>query len=348
MRQLPMLALLLNLFATLRSALRTRAELALENLALRQQLAALHRSTSRVRLRRADRAFWIGLSQIWSRWSDALIIVKPETVVGWHRAGFRLLWRWKSRARSPAESDVSAEVKTLIRQMAMANETWGAPRIHGELRKLGIDIGERSVSRFMPPRPRKPPSQTWRTFLDNHMGSLASIDSFAVPTATFRVLFVFFILRHDRRRVVHCNVTEHPSARWTAQQIVEAFPEDTAPEHMIRDRDGIYGEPFRSRVDGMGIEQVLTTPRSPWQNAYAERLVGSVRRECLEHVIVLGERHLLRILKSYFAYYHRARTHLSLNKDAPEPRQVQPAGMGDIVELPEVGGLHHRYERRAA
>jgi putative transposase len=210
MRQLPMLALLLNLFATLRSALRTLAELALENLALRQQLAALHRSTSRVRLRRADRAFWIGLSQIWSRWSDALIIVKPETVVRWHRAGFRLFWRWKSRGRSPAESDVSAEVKTLIRQMAMATETWGAPRIHGELLKLGIDIGERSVSRFMPPRPRKPPSQTWRTFLDNHMGSLASIDFFAVPTATFRVLFVFFILLHDRRRVVHSTSPSIP------------------------------------------------------------------------------------------------------------------------------------------
>ena len=198
MRQLPMLALLLKLSATLRSALRTRAELALENLALRQQLAALHRSTSRVRLRRDDRAFWIGLSQIWSRWSDALIIVKPDTVVRWHRAGFRLFWRWKCRARRPAKNDVSAEVKTLIRQMAMANETWGAPRIHGELLKLGIDIGEPSVSRFMLPRPRKPPSQTWRTFLGNHLGSLASIDFFTVPTTTFRILFVFFIVRHDR------------------------------------------------------------------------------------------------------------------------------------------------------
>jgi putative transposase len=232
-----MLALLLSLLATLRSVLRVRTELALENLALRQQLVALRRSTPRPRLRPTDRAFGLLLSRIWSRWADALILVKPETVVRWHRAGFRLFWRWKSRARRPAESDVSAEVKQLIRQMATANKTWGAPRIHGELLKLGIDIGERSVSRFMPPRPRKPPSQTWRTFLDNHRGSLASIDFFAVPTATFRVLFVFFVLRHDRRRVVHCNVTEHPSARWTAQQIVEAFPEDTAPEYRIRDRE---------------------------------------------------------------------------------------------------------------
>jgi len=343
-----MLALLLSLLATLRSVLRVRTELALENLALRQQLAALRRSTPRPRLRPTDRAFWLLLSRIWSRWADALILVKPDTVVRWHRAGFRLFWRWKSRARSPAESDVSAEVKTLIRQMAMANETWGAPRIHGELLKLGIDISERSVSRFMPKRERKPPSQTWRSFLANHLGSLASIDFFAVPTATFRVLFVFFILRHDRRRVVHFNVTEHPSARWTAQQIVEAFPEDTAPEYMIRDRDGIYGEVLRGRVQGMGIEEVLTAPQSPWQNPYAERLVGSVRRECLDHVIVLGEQHLHGILKSYFAYYHRSRTHLSLGKDAPNTREVCPPSMGEIVESPEVGGLHHRYERLAA
>jgi len=232
--------------------------------------------------------------------------------------------------------------------MAKANVTWGAPRIHGELLKLGIDISERSVSRFMPRRERRPPSQTWRTFLDNHLGSLASIDFFTVPTATFRVLFVFLVLVQERRRVVHFNVTEHPSAAWTAQQIIEAFPEDTAPRHMIRDRDGIYGQEFRRRVEGMGIEEVVTAPQSPWQNPYAERLGGSLRRECLDHVIVLGQRHLLAILRSYFAHYHKSRTHLSLCKDAPEPRAVQPPGMGDVVELPEVGGLHHRYERRAA
>ena len=214
--------------------------------------------------------FWLVLSRLWSRWADVLVVVKPDTVVRWHRAGFRLFWRWKSRSRSPAEGDVSAEVKTLIRQMAEANVGWGAPRIHGELLKLGIDISERSVSRFMPPKPRKPPSQTWRTFLDNHVGSLASIDFFTVPTATFRVLYVFFVLAHDRRRVLHFNVTEFPSAQWTGQQIIEAFPEDTAPKYMIRDRDGIYGDQFRRRVEGIGIEEVLTAPRSPWQNPYAE------------------------------------------------------------------------------
>jgi transposase InsO family protein len=341
-------ALLMSLLGTLRSVFRTRAELALENLALRQQLANLRHTSGRPRICMADRAFWLAISGLWSRWADVLVIVKPDTVVRWHRAGFRLFWRWKSRSRDPAESDISAEVKALIRQMAEANVGWGAPRIHGELLKLGIDISERSVSRFLPPKPRKPPSQTWRTFLDNHLGAMTSIDFLTVPTATFRVLYVFLVLSHDRRRVVHWNVTSHPGAQWTAQQIVEAFPEDTAPKYMIRDRDGIYGEKFQGRVEGMGIEQVLTAPRSPWQNPYAERIVGSVRRECLDHVIVFGEQHLYRILKSYFAYYHRSRTHLSLGMDAPETRPIQPPGMGKVVALLEVGGLHHRYERRAA
>jgi transposase InsO family protein len=232
--------------------------------------------------------------------------------------------------------------------MAAANLGWGAPRIHGELLKLGVVISEREVSRLMPPRRRKPPSQTWRTFLDNHVGSLVSIDFFTIPTATFRVLYVFFVLAHDRRRVLHFNITEFPSAAWTAQQIVEAFPEDTAPKYMIRDRDGIYGNQFRRRVSGIGIDEVITAPHSPGQNPYAERLVGSVRRECLDHVIVLGEQHLRWILTRYFSYCHKSRTHLSLGKDAPDPRAVQPPSAGKIVELPEVGGLHHRYARLAA
>src|SRR5450631_3587515 len=247
-----MVALILSLLGALGSALRTRANLALENLALRQQLANLRRTSSRPRLSTSDRAFWLVLSHVWSRWADVLVVVKPDTVLRWHRAGFRLFWRWKSRSHGPAEGSVVPEVRRLIRQMAEANVGWGAPRIHGELLKLGIDIAERSVSRFMPPKPRKPPSQTWRTFLDNHVGSLASIDFFTVPTATFRVLYVFFVLAHDRRRVLHFSVTEHPSAAWTAQQIVEAFPENSAPKYLVRDRDGIYGEKFHGRVDGMG------------------------------------------------------------------------------------------------
>jgi transposase InsO family protein len=311
-------------------------------------LANLRRTSSRPRLRNSDRAFWLVLSRLWSRWADVLVVVKPDTVLRWHRTGFRLFWRLKSRSGSPADGGVSQETRRLIRQMAEASVGWGAPRIHGELLKLGIDIGERSVSRFMPVKPRKPPSQTWRTFLDNHVGSLASIDFFTVPTATFRVLYVFFVLAHDRRRVLHFNVTEFPSAAWTAKQIVEAFPEGTVPKYLLRDRNGIFGDQFRRRVHGLGIEELPTAPRSPWQNPFAERLVGSVRRECLDHVIVLGERHLHRIVKSYFAYYHRSRTHLSLSKDAPDPREVCPPTMGDIVARPEVGGLHHRYERLAA
>jgi hypothetical protein len=231
--------------------------------------------------------------------------------------------------------------------MSQANPYWGAPRIHGELLKLGIEISERSVSRLLP-KDRKPPSQTWKTFLNNHLKDLVSIDFFTVPSVTFRVLFVFVVLSHYRRRVVYFNVTEHPTARWTGQQIVAAFPEDTAPRYLLRDQDKIYGEEFCDRVRGMEIEEILTTAQSPWQSPFVERLIGSIRRDCLDHVIVLGERHLKRILKSYFAYYHRSRTHLSLDKDAPESRAVQPPQFGTVVEFPEVGGLHHRYERRAA
>jgi len=322
-------------------------ELALENLALRQQLAVMKRQCPRPRLRKVDRWFWVGLSRVWSDWRRPLLIVHPETVVGWSRRGFRLYWTWISRRRRAGRPRVSPEVRDLIRKMAEANPLWGAPRIHGELLKLGIEVSERTVSRLMPRR-CKLPSQTWRAFLDNHVQDLASLDFFTVPTATFRVLFVLVVLAHHRRRVVHFNVTEHPTALWTAHQMVEAFPDDTAPRYLLRDRDKIYGEEFRRRVKGMDIKEVPIAPRSPWQNPYSERVIGSIRRECLDHVIVLGENHLRRILQCYFAYYGQTRTHLSLAKDAPSSRPIQPPSMGDIVELPQVGGLHHRYERRAA
>jgi transposase InsO family protein len=231
--------------------------------------------------------------------------------------------------------------------MAAANPLWGAPRIHGELSKLGIEVGERTVSRLMPKR-RPQPSQTWRTFLVNHVRDLVSIDFFTVPTAGLRVLFVLVVLAHHRRRVVHFNVTEHPTAHWTAQQVVEAFPDDSAPSYLLRDRDRVYGQYFRHRVQGMRITEVLTAPHSPWQNPFAERLIGSIRRECLDHVVVLSERHLRRLLTAYFRYYHQARTHLSLDKDAPDGRSIEPPGLGPIITIPEVGGLHHRYVRRAA
>jgi putative transposase len=240
-----------------------------------------------------------------------------------------------------------SEIRKLIENMAAANPLWGAPRIHGELLKLGLEISERTVSRLMP-KQGKEPSQTWNTFLTNHVGQLVSIDFFTVPTLQLRVLFVFVVLAHERRRVLHFNVTEHPTAEWTAQQIIESFPEDAVPRYLIRDRDRVYGSHFRKRVQGMGIREVLTAAKSPWQNPFAERLIGSIRRECLNHVIVLGERHLRWILKRYFRYYLDFRTHLSLEKDAPNPRTIQSPEMRNIVQIPEVGGLHHRYERRAA
>ena len=278
---------------------------------------------------------------------DAISVVQPATVIRWQRTGFKLFWTWKSRRNGPGRPAVAPEVRALIRRMSAANPLWGAPRIHGELQKLGIEISQATVSKYVV-RHRRPPSQTWKTFLDNHLGSLVSVDFFTVPTVTFKVLFVFVVLAHERRRVVHFNITDTPTAQWTAQQLVEAFPWETAPRYLLRDRDGVYGVEFSSRVKGMGICEVKTAPRSPWQNPYVERLIGTLRRECLDHVVVLNETHLRRLLRQYLIYYHRARTHLSLDKDAPEPRLVERLEHGRIVETPMVGGLHHRYTRQAA
>ena len=242
---------------------------------------------------------------------------------------------------------IAPEIRDLIREMATANPLWGAPRIHGELRALGITVSERTVSRILPRRSR-PPVQTWRTFLTNHLAAAASMDFFTVPTLTGRVLFVLVVLSHHRRRIVHSNLTTHPTAAWTAQQIVEAFPDDTAPAWLHRDRDGVFGDAVQRRVAGMGIAEVVSAPASPWQNPYVERLIGSIRRECLDHMVILNERHLRRVLASYLRYYHQSRTHLGLQKDTPAHRPRPEATTGLIVATPEVGGLHHRYERRAA
>jgi transposase InsO family protein len=286
------------------------------------------------------------LSRVWADWRAALLIVQPDTVVRWHRQGFKLFWRWKSRTAKIGRPKIKAEIRNLIRRMSRENPLWGTPRIQSELALLGHVVAESTIDEYRV-HPRKPPSQTWRTFLDNHLKDIVAIDFFTVPTATFRVLFAFVVLRHDRRRLIHFNVTAHPTAEWTAQQIVEAFPYAEAPQFLIRDRDGIYGERFRERVANMGIEEVVIAPRSPWQNPYCERLVGSIRRECLDHVIVINERHLRRILASYFEYYHLARTHLSLDRNAPIERAVEPPSCGRVVAIPQVGGLHHRYCRAA-
>ena len=302
---------------------------------------------TRPKIRTTDRVFWVGLARVWAAWRQPLVIVTPNTVLRWQHRRFCEYWSKFSGRSTGGRPTVHAEIKTLITRMATANPLWGAPRIHGELLKLGIDVAERTVSRLMPKR-RPQPSQTWRTFLANHVRDLVALDFFTVPTARLRVLFVLVVLAHHRRRVVHFNVTEHHTALWTAQQIVDAFPDDSAPSYLLRDRDSVYGHVFRHRVKGMGIDEIVTAPQSPWQNPLAERLIGSIRRECLDHVLVLGERYLRRTLTRYFAYYHEARTHLSLDKDAPDGRSVERPERGRVISIREVGGLHHRYGRRAA
>jgi putative transposase len=252
-------------------------QVALENAALRHQLAVFTREGKRPRLRVQDRLFWIALKRIWKDWRTALVIVQPETVIAWQRKRFKRYWWSLSQPKGPGRPRASLEIRKLVRTMATANPLWGAPRVHGELLKLGFEISERTVSRLMP-KGRKP-MQTWMTFLRNHVGQLVSIDFFTVATIQLRILYVFIVLAHDRRRVLHFNVTEHPTAVWAAQQIIEAFPEDRAPRYMVRDRDGIYGESFRARVEGMNIEEIRIAPRSPWQNCYAERVIGSIRRQ---------------------------------------------------------------------
>jgi putative transposase len=340
-----MRSVVISLLLTIRVSLRDRAALQLEILALRHQLHVVNRSRpQRLRLTPADRMLWVWLSQVWNEWRAAIVIVKPKTVLAWHRRGFRLFWTWKSRRRG--RPVIPPDIRALIRRMAEENPLWGAPRVHGELLKLGIDVSQATVAKYMA-RHRRPPSQTWRTFLANHVDQIVAADFLVVPTVTYRLLFVLIILAHRRRRVVHVAVTAHPTALWTAQQLREAFPEDAAPRYLIHDRDHAFAA-FAITASGMGIRELCTAPRSPWQNGYVERFIGSIRRECLDHMIVVNETGLSRILTRYLAYYHHSRTHLSLAKDSPAPRPISPTTLGPVVASPEVGGLHHRYDRRAA
>jgi putative transposase len=326
---------------------RSRKALALENAALRHQIEVLQRNCSRPTLRWRDRAFWDILSCVWPDWRRSVYIIQPDTVLRWHRQGFRFYWRWKSRYRWPGRPKATREVRELIRQMSTANPLWGAPRIHGELLKLGIEVSQATVSKYMV-KPEHRPSQSWQTFLTNHAADMVSIDFFTVPTATFKIFYVFLVLDNARRKIIHFNVTTNPTAAWTGQQIAESFLWETSPTYLIRDNDAIYGFEFTHRVSAMGINQVRTAKRSPWQNPYVERLIGSIRRECLDHVIILDGRHLKRVLKEYVDYYHQSRTHLGLEKDCPETRPIEPVEMGYIGAEPVLGGLHHRYTRRAA
>jgi len=338
------------LSAVLRSVIagfRARRNLVLENLALRHQVLVLNRRGKSPTLRTSDRLFWATLSAIWSRWTKVLVIVQPQTVVRWHQARFRLYWRWRSRHRV-GRTPKDRELIDLIRRMWQANPTWGSPRIRAELAKLGLQVSAATVRKYRPKGERRPPSQSWRSSLANHTKQLIAVDFSTVPTVTFRVLFVFVILAHDRRKLLHFAVTEAPSAAWAGQQIVNAFPFETPPKYLLRDRDGTYGSAFSQRVTVLGIEEKPIAPRAPWQNPCVERLIRTIRRECLDHVIVIGELHLQNVLKDYFEYYHHSRPHRSLTQDSPVPRPVQTPEQGRVVEFPQVGGLHHLYARQAA
>jgi len=338
--------LVLGVWVFVRALLGSSAAVTLENVALRHQLAVLQRSVGRPRLRRWDRLVWVGLSQLWAGWRSTLVIVQPATVLAWHRQGFQLYWRWKSRCRSVGRPPLDLELRALIRRMARENPTWGRRRIPAELRFLGYEVAELTIAKDMR-RTSPRPSSTWRTFLEEHIGEIVAIDFFVVPTLTFHLLFGFLILRHNRRELVHVNVTDHPAAAWTARQLVESFPDETAPKYLLRDRDAIYGDAFARRVKGLRMNEVLIAARAPWQNPFAERVIGSIRRECFDHVIVINERHLRRLLRSYLAYHNATRPHQSLHNQSPHPRTVQPRADEHIVAIPQVGGLHHRYQRAA-
>jgi transposase InsO family protein len=337
-----MIGLLCFALAVLASPFKSKLRLEAENAMLRHQLMVLRRRVrGRVRLTNNDRWFFIQLYRWFPSILQVLTIIRPETLVRWHRAGFRCYWRWKSRPLG-GRPQIETELRVLIRRMSVENPLWGAPRIHGELLKLGFEIAQSSVAKYMVKR-RQPPSQAWRTFLRNHAPEVAAMDLFVVPTIGFDLLYAFVIVRLDRRDLAWINVTANPTAEWVARQITEAFPWDEAPHYLVRDRDRIYGSVVRRRLRAMGIRDKPTAPASPWQNGFAERLIGSIRRECVDHIIVLGEMHLRRVLKSYADYYNCVRTHRSLNKDAPVSRPVQRTGV--ISSCAILGGLHHRYAR---
>jgi transposase InsO family protein len=337
-----MIGLFCFVLAVLASPFKSKLRLEAENAVLRQQLIILRRRLhGRVRLTNHDRWFFIQLYRWFPAILRVLTIMRPETLVRWHRAGFRRYWRWKSRRRG-GRPPVETELRALIRRISIENPLWGAPRIHGELLKLGFEVAQSSVAKYIVKR-RVPPSQGWRTFLRNHAPDIAAMDLFVVPTIGFDLLYALVIVRLDRRDLVWINVTTNPTAEWVARQITEAFPWDMAPGYMIRDRDRVYGTVVTRRLRAMGIRDKPIAPASPWQNGFAERLIGSIRRECLDHIIVLGEVHLRRILKSYARYYNETRTHLALDKDAPLSRTVKRAGR--ILCRPILGGLHHEYVR---
>jgi putative transposase len=344
------LAFILSILAAIRVFLRDRSDIALEVLALRQQVVVLKRKQPRPILSLLDRLFWTILRRRWPRWADVLVIVKPATVISWHRAGFRLYWRWRSRPRS-GRPKISEEIRVLIRRLAQDNPGWEAPKIHGELLKLGFVVSERSVARYLRRiSPRRDSAKQWLTFLQNHREAIVAFDFFTVPTLTFQLLYCFFVIEHSRRKIVHFNVTRHPTADWVVQQLREAFPEATPNRYVIMDRDSKFDTDVITFLQATGLEPKQTSIRSPWQNGIAERWVGSCRREILDQVIAISEGHLRRLVGDYLRYYHDDRIHDSLAKDTPQQRAVEqrPTANATVIAMPRLGGLHHRYAWREA
>lgn len=330
--------------ALLRSLFRSPASLVIENLALRQQLAVLKRRVPRPNVRTRDRVFWALLRRYWSGWHDARIFVRPDTVVRWHRAGFRLVWKWKSPSK-PGRPPLSREVIDLIRRMSTENRTWGAPRIRDELRLLGHEVAVSTVAKYMAPRP---PSQRWRTFLHNHSRDIAACDFFVVPSVTFRLLFCFGILSHDRRKIVHVAVTEKPTELWAAAHVEAAFTDEASrPRFLIRDRDSIYGPNFQRRVKALGIDPLKTAYRAPLQNSSCERVIGTIRRDGTDPMIALSAQHLEAVLREDAGYDNESRTHRVLEGNSPTPRWVQRPEDGPVQSAPFLGGPHHAYSRVA-
>jgi putative transposase len=326
------------------------SDLALEILALRQQVAVLKRKRSRPPLNSSDRLFWVLLQRFWSGWKSALIIVKPDTVVGWHRAGFRCYWCWKSR-RHPGRPRISTEIRELIVRLAEENTGWGAPKIHGELLKLGFEISERTVARYLRRLHRRgDPKKSWLTFLKNHREVIVALDFFTVPAITFRLLYCFFVIEHERRKILHCNITAHPTADWVLQQLRQTFTGDEPYRYVILDHDAKFNAETMMFLKSTGLKPKRTSIQAPWQNGTAERWVGSARREILDHVIALNEGHLRRLLREYIAYHQEDRIHDALGKETPNHRPVEhrPSPMAVVVSGARLGGLHHRYSWREA
>ena len=330
--------------AFLAALFRSRRKLVLENMALRQQLVIQQRSIKRPKINNSDRRFWIWLSRLWSKWKSALLVAQPETVIGWHRKGFKHYWRWKSR--KVGRPNIDWELIKLIRHLQKDNPLWSAQRIQGELAKLGFSVCDNTVAKYMrKPKPDADKRQRWRTFLKNHAPHITGIDFLVVRTLFFKATYVFVAISHDRRKILHFGVTLKPHSQWAIQQLRETFTFDATTKYVIRNNDAIFSEDFKSHIKRFGLKDTPTAPGSPWQNPICERVIGTLRRECLDHMIILNEKHLHSILTGFVEYYNSSRTHMSLSKDTPMHRPIQIEGK--IISKPILGGLHHVYSRVA-